>query len=52
MAVFDGTKISQWEMAEGSRIEESGKFAFCLCMPDTSVGKGMLRFLSLWRLGG
>ena len=52
MAEFDGTDKSLWERAEGAPVEESGWLDFCLCMPDGSVDKVMLRFLRLWRLGG
>ena len=52
MAAFDGTEKIRWERAEGAPVEECGQFTVFLCMPDGSVGKVMLSFLSLCRLGG
>ena len=37
-----GLKVHPWRKAASSLF---------LCVPDASVGKVMLRFLSLWRLG-
>ena len=39
-----GLKAHPWSKAASS--------LFCFCMPDGLVGKVILRFIRLWRLGG